>query len=89
VFDVWHAYDQVEPFGREWEQTASICSMLSTLTALLSACHGGEAKSFGVVDFMPADSVSWLRKKRPKARKPKGVTNPKLQELAIKRAFGF
>jgi hypothetical protein len=88
VYDFWRAYYQCEPFGSEWEQTASVCSMISANTAMLAACHGSKTKSFGVVDFMPADSVSWLRGGRQESQRT-GITDPKLQAAFLKQAFGF
>lgn len=87
VVDVWWAYYQCEPFGREWEQSASIMSMLYQHTAMTAATRGIKCEPAGVLDFMPSDSVPW--EKRKKRRKRVGITDGKMQHLMIKQSFGF
>lgn len=87
MFDLWYAYWQVEPFGRQWEQTASILSMLSGAQSLQAATAGCKIETKGVVDFMPAGSVGWDRRRQ--AEKRKGTTDPRIQSMMLKQAFGF
>ena len=86
VFDTWWAYYQCEPFGKHWEQAASIASTVSAVSAMVAATHGTKAESVGVLDFMPGDSLSWIKRKR---RKRKGITSGLAQSMIIKQAFGF
>lgn len=86
MLDLWWAYYQCEPFGRQWEQAASLMSVMSQNTSMLAATKGSKLKPFGVVDFMPGDSVPW--EKRQKIKRG-GVTDGKLQQTFIKQAFGF
>ena len=53
---------------------------------MVAATHGTKAESVGVLDFMPGDSLSWIKRKR---RKRKGVTSGLAQAMIIKQAFGF
>lgn len=86
VFDTWWAYYQCEPFGKHWEQVASIASTVSAVSAMVAATHGTKAESVGVLDFMPGDSLSWIERKRHKA---KGITSGAGQAAVIRHAFGF
>ena len=86
VFETWWAYYQCEPFGKHWEQVASIASTVSAVSAMVAATHGTKAESVGVLDFMPGDSLSWIKRKRAKR---KGVTSGLAQAMIIKQAFGF
>lgn len=85
VLDIWWAYYQCEPFGRQWEQAASLMSVMSQNTSMLAATKGSKLKPFGVVDFMPSDSVPWMKRQKAKS----GARDGKLQTLYIKQAFGF
>jgi hypothetical protein len=86
VLDIWWAYYQCEPFGSHWEQVATIAAMVHGNTTMLAATRGIETQSFGVIDFMPSDSMPWA--KRNKAKR-KGIKKPAAQATIMRQAFGF
>jgi hypothetical protein len=86
VFDLWWAYYQCEPFGSHWEQTANLASMIHANTAMMAATHGVKSELFGVIDFMPRDSMDWVKRKK---RKRTGIHSPTAQRPLILQAFGF
>lgn len=86
MFDVWWAYYECEPFGSQWEQTASLAAMMHANTTMMAATHGVKSEAFGVIDFMPQDSLSWRKRKATGSGKK---THPKVQVEILKRAFGF
>jgi hypothetical protein len=53
---------------------------------MIAATHGVKSEPVGVLDFMPSDSLPWMKRHR---RKPKGVTGGAGQAAVIKQAFGF
>lgn len=53
---------------------------------MLAATRGVKSEAIGVVDFMPRDSVPWMKRER---RKKKGITTPEGQAAILKHAFGF
>jgi hypothetical protein len=86
VFDVWWSYYQCEPFGSHWERTASLATLISANTSLLAATRGVKTEPFGVLDFMPSDSLTWQKRKQRMAR---GIRSPQAQAAIIKQTFGF
>jgi hypothetical protein len=86
VFDLWWAYYQCEPFGSHWEQTANLASMMHANTAMLAASRGVKTETFGVIDFMPRDSMKWQKRTKVKTG---GIKNKQVQSQIIKQAFGF
>ena len=86
VLDVWWSYYQCEPFGSHWEQVASLSSMIHSNTAMIAATKGVKVEPMSVVDFLPSDSMPWVKRSRSK---PQGVTHPKIQTQILRRAFGF
>jgi hypothetical protein len=53
---------------------------------MLAATHGIKAESFGVIDFMPRDSMRWVKRKK---KYRSGITQPAAQRPIILQAFGF
>ena len=86
VFDIWWSYYQCEPFGCHWEQTASLAATMSATSAMIAASRGVTTKPIGVLDFMPSDSVPWMKRER---REGKKITSGAGQSAVIKQAFGF
>jgi hypothetical protein len=86
VFDLWWAYYQCEPFGSHWEQTANLASVIHANTAMMAATRGAKTEMFGVIDFMPRDSMTWQKRTKTKSR---GIKNPKVQAQILKQSFGF
>lgn len=86
TFDVWWAYYQCEPFGSHWEQTASLAAVVHANTAMMAATRGVKLEPMKVVDFVPSDSMRWMKRTRSKAG---GIRHPKTQKQILKRAFGF
>lgn len=74
------------PFGSHWEQTASLATVIHGNTAMLAATRGIKTDAFGVVDFMPADSMRWVKRSKQKSR---GITSSKAQTPILLRSFGF
>jgi hypothetical protein len=54
---------------------------------MLAASCGVKAEPFGVIDFLPNDSMRWLKRSASKRRK--GITSAKAQAPIILQAFGF
>jgi len=88
TFDIWEAYYQIEPFGDEWNQTASMLSMISGLQSLTAASYGEKMKVVEPLDFMPGDSLSWKRRRKATPKRG-GITDGKLQTTYILASFGF
>ena len=86
MFDLWWAYYQCEPFGSQWEQTANLAAVVHANTAMLAATRGAKAETFGVIDFMPLDSMTWQKRTKIRSR---GIKHPKVQSQILKQAFGF
>lgn len=53
---------------------------------MLAATRGIKTDAFGVVDFMPADSMRWVKRSKQKSR---GITSSKAQTPILLRSFGF
>ena len=60
---IWEAFFKLEPWGCDWERTATLAQAVSNTVA---ACHGVKRKNlYKLADFMP---MSWFgRKKNRKA----------------------
>jgi hypothetical protein len=86
VFELWWSYYQCEPFGSHWEQTATLATMLQANTSMVAATHGVKTEQYGVIDFLPRDSMSWIKRTK---RASKGIKHPQAQSSIIKQAFGF
>lgn len=71
----------------QWEQTSSTLAMLSGIQSMMAATHGAKLPPGSVADFMPVGSVNWLKKKKQSTTK--AVTDPKIQSMVLKQAFGF
>jgi hypothetical protein len=59
---------------------------MSAVSSMIAATHGVKSEPVGVLDFMPSDSLPWMKRHR---RKPNGVTGGAGQAAVIKQAFGF
>jgi hypothetical protein len=59
--------------------------MVQANTSMMAATHGVKTEPFGVIDFMPSDSMPWQKR----TRKKKGIESPQAQAAIIKHAFGF
>jgi len=86
VFDIWWSYYQCEPFGSQWEQTASLATVIHGNTAMLAATKGIKTDAFGVIDFMPSDSMKWIKRTK---RRRRAITRSQAQTPIIMKAFGF
>jgi hypothetical protein len=53
---------------------------------MMAATHGIKTESFGVIDFMPRDSMRWVKRKK---KYRNGITQPAAQRPIILQAFGF
>lgn len=53
---------------------------------MIAATHGVKSEAVGVLDFMPGDSLPWMKRKRAKR---KGITSGIGQSVVIRHAFGF
>jgi hypothetical protein len=53
---------------------------------MMAATHGVKSEVVEVLDFMPSDSLTWMKRRK---RKSKGVTGGAGQAAIIKQAFGF
>lgn len=85
VFDLWYAYYQVEPWGNEWEQTADTLAMQTNIIATIARSVGGKIEPKDSIEFMPFDSRRYERDRV----KPRGITDPKQQEMCLAINFGF
>ena len=83
---IWEAYYQIEPFGNQWQQTASLLSMLSVSQALQAATGGHKMKPLPPIDFMPHDSLGWAKRTKQKKR---GIADGHIQKTFILASFGF
>jgi hypothetical protein len=53
---------------------------------MIAATHGVKSEVVEVLDFMPSDSLPWMKRRK---RKAKGITGGPGQAAIIKQAFGF
>lgn len=86
VFDLWWSYYQCEPFGRNWEQSASIAASVSNVASMIAASNGVKSDPASVLDFMPSESLPWMKRKKYGNN---SVTDGKVQALVLPRMFGF
>mgnify|MGYP003645979245 FL=1 len=63
-----------------------MCSMVHSANTMTAASRGVKMEPLSVVDFMPADSMTWKKRTRLSSR---GIKHPKIQADIMKRAFGF
>jgi len=55
-------------------------------SAMLAATKGVKIDAFGVIDFMPADSMKWVKRSK---RRQRAITRSQAQTPIIMKAFGF
>lgn len=60
--------------------------MQSITQSMIAATVGQKLKPLDPIEFMPADSLGWVKRKE---KTKGGVTDGKLQKQFILQAFGF
>lgn len=53
----WKAFDQLEPIGRSYEQSAMICMVVDWLMAMVAAGNGGKYVPRPFKAWMPGDWI--------------------------------
>lgn len=66
MLDYWEAFDQIEPIGEQWLQTAQICEFLSRGHTVAMAAVGKTLEPKSIEDLMPPRWKPPAKGKAPK-----------------------
>lgn len=68
ILDYWEAFDRVNALPDSWQQTATICQMLSQLLSFQAASTGTEIPPDDWTAFMPPRWVRPIRQPKIKVQ---------------------